>query len=156
MNHRLYNEGDKEIGFNKMLFQLLYKLVREYRSRPRFYAFLDERTTKHTPDRLRTMLNAKAARDLKIVHNPYRVCRFRKSHDVRLIQLADVLTGAIGYKVNGQETRADAARCKLDLLDHITSAAGVSSLAKPTQWPANGFDIWHIDLLARAEGIRRA
>ena len=28
MNHRLYNEGDKEIGFNKMLFQLLYKLIR--------------------------------------------------------------------------------------------------------------------------------
>lgn len=155
MNHRLYNEGDKEIGFNKMLFQLLYSLIRKFRSRPRIYAYLDERTTKHTPDRLRTMLNAKARRDLKIVHNPYRVCQFRYSHEVRLIQLADLICGAIHYKINRKDHAGDAAAHKIEVVEYLTNAVGLHTLAAPTPWPADGFDLWHIDLTARAKGVPR-
>lgn len=155
MNHKLYNEGDKELGFNKMLFQLLYKMVREYRHRPRLYAYLDHRTTKHTPERLREMLNAKAARDLHVTHFPYRVCHFRQSHESRMIQLADVITGAICYRANRKHLLVGAADYKKELADHIEREARVLSLSAPTRFPSDGFDVWHIDLTARARGVRR-
>lgn len=157
MNHKLFNEGDKEIGFNKMLFQLLYKLCRSYRNRPRFYAHLDFRTTKHGPDRLRRMLNAKAARDLRITHNPFRSCQFRKSHEVRLIQATDIIAGAIGYKANQKDQRTGAAWYKTELMLHITQCCGVQSLATETTFDASdrlGFDVWRIDLRSRAHGVK--
>lgn len=145
MNHKQWNEGDKEIGFNKMLFQLLFKFVRIFRSRPRFYVFLDDRTTKHTPDNLRKMLNAKAAKDLKISHNPYRYCEFHKSETQRLIQIADVISGAIAFRINQKNVLTGAAQHKIDTLAVITRLANVTDLRQPTGFPSNGFDIWHID-----------
>jgi hypothetical protein len=155
MNHQLYNEGDKEIGFNKMLFQILYKMIRIFRQRPRLYAYLDDRTTKHTPERLRRMLNAKAEKDLGISHRPYRVCQFRKSHEEPLIQLVDVITGAIAYSKNGKDMISGAAPPKVALMKHIAAEAKVYSLSIPTGFPSNGFDIWHIDLKKYARGVRR-
>lgn len=158
MNNKLYNEGDKELGFNKMLFQLLYQLVRKYRSRPRFYAYLDYRTTKHTPERLRSMLNRKSARDLRVTHNPFRVCQFRHSHDVRLIQAADIITGAIAFKMNQHDVVLGAATYKVDLMNHIAFEIGLRSLANPTtisQVQASNVDIWHIDLNSYARGVSR-
>lgn len=156
MNHRLYNEGDKELGFNKMLFQLLYSLARKYKSRPRFYAYLDYRTTKHTPERLRDMLNRKAARDLRVTHNPFRVCQFRQSHEVRLIQATDILTGAIAFKLNQHDVVVGAAVQKVELMNHITSEMNLRSLAYSTtyaQREMSNVDIWHIDLTSRAKGV---
>lgn len=156
MNHKLYNEGDKELGFNKMLFQILYKMVRDFRQRPRFYAYLDHRTTKHSPGRLREMLNAKAARDLRITHFPYRVCQFRKSHESRMIQLVDIISGAICYRVNRKHIEPGAASYKKEIADHIEAEAKVRMLSAPSRYPSDGFDVWHIDLTARAMGVRRA
>jgi hypothetical protein len=150
LNHKQYNEGDKEIGFNKMLFQLLFKFVRSFRSRPRFFAFLDDRTTKHTPQTLRKMLNAKAAKDLQIHHNPYRYCEFHKSETQRLIQIADVISGAIAFRMNQKNVLTGAAQHKIDMMDVITKLAKVSDLRLPTSFPANGFDVWHIDFDAAA------
>lgn len=156
MDHKLYNEGDKEIGFNKMIFQILYKMVRDFRHRPRFYAWLDHRTTKHAPERLRAMLNAKASKDLRITHQPYRVCQFRVSHESRMIQLVDLITGAICYKVNRKQNAPDAAAYKIEIANHIESEAKVLSLGSPTRYPSDGFDVWHIDLTAKAKGVRRS
>lgn len=145
MNHKQYNEGDKEIGFNKMLFQLLYKFVRIFRSRPRFFAFLDDRTTKHTTKALRNMLNNKASRDLQIHHNPYRYCEFHKSETQRLIQAADIISGAIAFRMNQKNIIAGAAQHKIGVMEVVRELANVTDLRLPTGFPSNGFDIWHID-----------
>lgn len=159
MNNRLYNEGDKEIGFNKMLFQLMFKLARVYRNQPRFYVHLDYRTTKHTPERLREMLNAKARKDLRVTHEPYRTCHFRQSHEVRLIQAADIITGAIGYRLNQHDLAVDAAAHKVELMKYVAELAGVRTLCRQTPFrhaDKKGFDVWHIDLNARAKGVSRS
>jgi hypothetical protein len=159
MNHLLYNEGDKEIGFSKMLFQLLFKFARTYRNRPRFYVYLDYRTTKHTPDRLRDMLNRKAARVLRVTHNPFRVCQFRQSHHERLIQATDIITGAIAFKMNQHDSEAGAAQQKIDLMKHIASEIGLVTLSRQTTYADSqklGVDLWHIDLSDRAAGLPRS
>lgn len=145
MDHKKYNEGDKEIGFNKMLFTLLYKFARIYKSNSLFHAYLDDRTTKHTPERMRSMLNARVKRELKLGYEPFRVCQFRKSHHVKCIQLADILSGAIAYATNRHDLKLDAATHKTELVKHIATLAKLPSLAMPTRYSPDGFDIWHID-----------
>lgn len=154
MNHRLYNEGDKEIGFNKMLFQVLFQFVRRYRQRPRFYAYLDGRTTKHTPEKLRTMLNAKASKDFSIVHNPFRVCQFRPSEAEPLIQLADILSGAVGYVTNEMDLKTGAAAHKVNLSAYIRDQLRLTSLGMPTDYATVGFNLWHFRHVAYVRGSR--
>lgn len=150
MNHKLFNDGDKEIGFNKMLFQLLFQFARKYRNRPRFYAYLDHRTTIHTPERMRQMLNGRAHKTLSVTHNPFRVCQFRHSEEVRLIQATDVITGAIAYHTNHRHFELNAASPKVELAQMIADKANLPFLSKPTPYSDSGFDIWHIDLTASA------
>jgi hypothetical protein len=145
VDHKTYNDGDASIDFNKYLFTLLYKFARVHRlNRNRFYAYLDERTTQHTPERLRIMLNARARRDLGYEYDPYRIVEFRDSKLDRLIQITDVLTGAVAYHTNEHHLTTGAARCKIDGARYIAKCAGTGSLAIATQY-RRGFDIWHLD-----------
>lgn len=136
-----------------MLFQLLFGYIRKFRHKPKFYAYLDERTTKHTPEKLRKMLNAKAWKEWRIDHRPYRVCQFRDSKAERLIQIADVLSGAIAYRWNSLDTRTDAAPQKVELMQHITERSGLVSLSLETPFDAK-FNIWPIDLTGRSRAPR--
>jgi hypothetical protein len=155
MDHETYNEGDKEIGFNKMIFTLLYKFARTYRSNSLFYVYLDDRTTAHTPENMRRMLNARVDRDLRLGYQPYRVCQFRKSHESRLIQITDIITGAIAYATNRHDLKSTAASHKITLVETITKLSGRPALSIPTPYGSAGFDIWHIDF-SRRKRVPRA
>lgn len=151
-DHKTFNEGDREIGFNKYLFTLLYKFARVYRSHSHFFAYLDDRTTRHTPQRMREMLNARVARDLKLGYAPYRLIEFRDSKKSRLIQATDILTGAIAYHTNRNFLRMDAAHPKKALADYITNLSKLGSLSVATTQGAaklRGIDIWHLDWEAK-------
>ncbi|MDB5602859.1 MAG: hypothetical protein JWN71_4903, partial [Xanthobacteraceae bacterium] len=76
INDKKYNEGDADLGFSKYLYTLLFKFARVYRPDYRFFVFLDERTTKHTPELLRTILNTRARRQKVRDFDPYRTVEF--------------------------------------------------------------------------------
>lgn len=141
---RHYNEGDSEIGFNKLLFTLLFKFVRLYRPYKVFEVYLDHRTTRHKPDDLRAMLNARAAREYNADYAPFRRLQFRHSETSRIIQMTDVVSGAIAYATNKHAARIAAADYKVAMAEHVARCAGVPSLAIPTPFSDRGFDIWHL------------
>jgi Protein of unknown function (DUF3800) len=146
VDHEKYNEGDPELGFSKFLFTLLFKFARVYQTDYRFYVFLDERTTKHTPELLRTILNARARRQNIRDFDPYRTVEFVKSEKSRLIQLTDVITGAIAYETNMHHVAPGAASYKIEMMRHVTACVHARRLAIPTPVAGKGFDIWHLDL----------
>jgi hypothetical protein len=147
MDHKTYNDGDKEIGFNKMIFFHLLNYARKYRSFA-FNVYLDDRTTVHTPEKTRMMLNGRVAREMPRRPARYRVCQFRLSHEVRLIQLADIFTGAIGSAMSGQHFRWDAASHKGALIRHIEAGCRHPSLSVKTGIRFDGFEIWHFQFNA--------
>ena len=149
VDHKKYSGGDRDLGFTKFMFTLLYKFARVYKSQILFYAFLDDRTTKHTPDGLKRTLNARVRRDAPRGYNPYRLVTFVKSEKSRLIQATDVITGAIAYETNAHHLATGAARHKIETMRHVARCAGVPSLALPTRYDGEGFDIWHLDLKRR-------
>jgi hypothetical protein len=150
VDHKKYNEGDAELGFSKFLFTLLFKFARVYRPEYRFHVFLDERTTKHTPDLLRTILNARARRQQIRDFDPYRTVEFAKSENSRIIQLTDLVTGAIASATNMHHLAPTASKHKTEMMHYMVKCCGVRSLAIPTPVPGKGFDIWHIDFEAAA------
>jgi len=145
VDDKKYNDGDSDLGFSKFLYTLLFKFARVYKSDYRFYTFLDERTTKHTPELLQTILNARARRQAIRNFDPYRSVQFVKSERSRLIQLTDVITGAIASETNLHHLALDAAPHKTEMMRHVTKCAKVRSLAIPTPVAGKGFDIWHLD-----------
>jgi hypothetical protein len=60
-NHKKFNQGDSEIGFNKEVYQLANKVGRMYDAYY-FHLYPDYRDTKSFPEELRLILNRGAAK----------------------------------------------------------------------------------------------
>lgn len=144
-DHRTYNEGDPEIGFNKYLFLLLDKHGRKYRSFPSFSAYLDRRETKHAPEQMCEMLNLRAKKR-RLAYEPFASVQFIRSENCRLIQVADIITGAIAYTCNRQFLASDAAKYRQSMANYVAQQAELGTLANETPYPHSlpGFDIWHL------------
>lgn len=143
-DHRQFNQGDREIGFSKMVFQLLMKHARLYPQR--LYAYLDSRTTRHSLDDLRFMLNRYALNRLDRGDYPFRRVVFRDSKESDLLQLNDVLLGAAAWVKNGHGDRPDASTAKSELARHILARAGLQSLDVDTPRNRKHFTVWNFRL----------
>lgn len=122
-DHHRFNSGNAEIGFNKLIYQLLlHKFGRVYGRTHGIEVFLDDRTTKHDPEDLRPMLNRHLAK-YEIKSEPFRRIRFRNSKDCDLIQLNDVLLGVVGFKRNLHDKKHDCSAHKKTLADYIVRRA---------------------------------
>lgn len=142
-NHHKYNGGEAEIGFNKLIFQLLlHKFGRKYGASKRIKVFLDHRTTKHDPEEMRPMLNRELAK--WGVHNdPFRQIRFRDSKICDLIQLNDLLVGIVGFKRNRRDKAPGCALHKIDLAEHILRRAHENEKPHRLNSPhAKRFAVW--------------
>jgi hypothetical protein len=140
---RRYVRGDKEQGFYKLYYQFLLKKFVPYAMSDdhRLYVYIDERTTKYKLSTLHAVLNngirATTARTGEIVKK----VEPRNSKECNLIQVADLLMGAIGYQCNGLDKRLEAARHKVELARYIAEKAGVKTLTENI-WGRPEFEIW--------------
>lgn len=102
-NDAKYNEGNSEIGFSKYVFTLLNKYTSLHKQLdPIFKVYLDERDTTHTLDTTRRSLNRRAFNDYGHWKYPiFDTIEYVKSHEHRLVQAADIITGAVAYIWNG-------------------------------------------------------
>jgi hypothetical protein len=134
LDHRTYNAGDPDIGFNKFLYQLLlHKVGIRFGDTERLYAYLDARTTTHSPSDLQLVLNNGTAKKLgDHTKAPWRLVVHRDSKTSRLLQVADIMTGAHAFHKNGHHRVRGAAPAKLRLAEHIAARAGVRELGHAT------------------------
>lgn len=148
LNHNRYNAGNREIGFNKFIYQLLLKFCRSYKGST-FHAHLDHRTTRHPLDDLRAILNHGARKTCQRHDAPFKTVQFRHSHDEVLLQAADMLCGAVAYRWNEQHLRPAATAAKIEMADHVRELARLRDLAAGTPYRAQRFTIWPFKLRDR-------
>lgn len=141
LNHTKFNQGSKEVGFNKEVFQLCSKFSRVYPTRL-FHIYPDNRPTKSATEDLRLMLNRALARKGDKRDWPFRRIHFRESHSCQLLQLVDLFTGAIAYHINGHASKKDASIAKIDLSNYILAKAGIANPLVDTAVRGK-FTIWH-------------
>ena len=141
--NELYNQGSREIGFNKEVYQLAMKCGRLYSTL--FHIYPDYRITKQRPEDLRFMLNKGIAKKGDKRDWPYRRVQFRDSKKTLLLQLSDLLAGALAYELNGHRKESDASPAKASFSDHIRYRAGIRDVFRDT--PIWGkFTVWHRQL----------
>jgi hypothetical protein len=144
LDHGRFNQGDRETGFSKMVFQLLYKHARLYPER--LYAYLDSRTTRQSLESVRFMLNRRCATKLGRQEFPFRRVVFRDSKESDVLQLNDVLLGAVAWVKNGHGQRPGASVAKTDLAAHVMAQAGLPSLDADTPRNRIRFTVWNFRL----------
>jgi hypothetical protein len=141
LKDKVFNEGSRETGFNKEIYQLCMKFARVYRT-PLFHVYPDSRTTKTRTEDLRLILN----RGLKTTGDrrdwPFRRVHFRNSQDWQMLQLVDVLIGALAFRLNRHDQKPDASPAKLELSRHILNRARITDVSQDTA-PKGKFTVWH-------------
>jgi Protein of unknown function (DUF3800) len=147
LDHKRFNEGSREIGFNKEIYQLASKFARLYPDRL-FHCYPDERPTNQLPGDLRDILNHGRRKSGDVRDWPFRRCHFRCSKQTLLLQLTDLLTGAIAYHINGHIDDPDASPAKRDLARFVLDRAGVRNPNCDTSVRGK-FTIWHRQLRSR-------
>lgn len=135
-DHKRFNQSDPDIGFNKMVYQLLlHKVGMRFGASHKIMVVLDKRSGSTDPDELRPMLNFDLRR--RGVDNfPFRRIELRDSKLCPIIQLNDLLIGAFGSHMNPDKARS---KHKLQLEDFVVSQA------KATCHPAS---IWGLNASA--------
>lgn len=142
LRHGVFNAGDRDIGFNKEIYQLVLKCGRLY-PRPIFHVFPDRRSTPHSTEELRTIINhGMHKKHGKAREWPVRKFQFRDSKELPLLQMADLMSGAIAYHLNGHVNRPEASPARKILASDIFSLAGIVTPMSDTR-PSGKFTIWH-------------
>jgi len=143
-DHKSHNQGSSEIGFNKLIYQLLlHKFGRLYAENHRLYVYLDKRTTKASLLTLQAMLNSGLAKQWDIRGFPIRRLDFRDSKSSDLFQANDLILGAMGHRKNGHQRLPSCSEHKRSLVKYIERAIGVQDVSASTRRDATAFTVWH-------------
>lgn len=152
LDHALFNAGSKEIGFNKEIYQLARKFAKVYPV-GLFHLYPDYRDTNQRPEDLRNILNHNRHKERDGRNWPFRRCQFRDSSKTPLLQLVDILLGAVAYGKNEHSKQPNPSPHKLELGRHIMRRAGIRDLAVDTSRTGK-FTVWHRVLQGKA-GVPR-
>jgi uncharacterized protein DUF3800 len=132
-----------ELGFSKELYQLCLKFARQY-PRALLHVYLDQRSTTESISEQKNIFNHGAH---KLYHRkdwPFRRLHFRDSRDLQGLQVADILLGAIAFRLNGHYAAPNASPARKELCDFVLRLARVTDVFRDTRH-AGRFTIWHRD-----------
>lgn len=151
-DHRTYNQGDRELGFYKFYYQLLLHGFGRYCTNPgseAIHVFLDYRTSSYKLSELRRFLNIGMRKKTGKWNDVFLTVEPRDSKKTELLQMTDLLAGAIGYQKNGYHLLAGANSAKVALSEYIAKKAGCSDLCSDTPFRQQRFRIWNFLLRTR-------
>lgn len=134
----------KEDIFYTLYYQLLtYSLCKYLPPDNPVHIVLHRRMTKYDLSELRRILNAGIA-SVNPGCSAALVKQLRHGDSIRypLIQLVDVLTGAIGYELNGFHLVDRASQGKIDVMRHLLERAGLKTFATTTPRSQHKFSVW--------------
>ena len=142
--HDIYNDGDKDLGLSKNYYQLiLHRYIRVYGEQASLFICLDRRfSSTRLPD-LQRILNAGAAKDYGLTFGPVRTLVSRDSKKDDLLQLNDVILGAISSVKNGRHIDPQTKTAKAELAKLVLRKTKLGSLDKDTPVYAKGFTVWN-------------
>jgi len=151
VNHKIFNSGDKELGFYKFYYQLLLLFGRSYYNSKnldtKFIIYPDHRNTKYSLNELKLILNNGISKKLQLTNiQPYKSIEPLNSKSSEIIQINDIILGAIGYIKNGYHLLADSSKAKVELCDYIVKLSGVENLSDDTKFTERRFTIWNFPL----------
>lgn len=143
----MLRSGDPEDHFYMFYWHLLYHKFHYYldRSGDALLITLDERSSSYPLSRLRDILNAKYWKHRRLV-DPVRSVEPCCSKRSDMLQLADVLIGAVGYHSNDHDKNPKASEARVELARSVCRIAGVGRLNQETRYAQMHVEIWPFKL----------
>jgi hypothetical protein len=133
LDHEKYNQGDQELGFYKLYYQMLIHWLKpEYR----YHIYLDwqQNRVQHRFSTLRDILRRKLSGRAGIASlEPV------GSKNIPLIELTDLLIGAVGYEWNNRNT----SDIKVAFCQQLAESMKIRNLKTSTYLVKEKFDIFH-------------
>lgn len=141
VDNAAWNGGDKELGFFKAWHTLLFSKIEEGNGyRIRLDAMELRQRTRLVE--LRNVLNARGMRDKNF---PYHCCESVEGSDSKgddLIQVVDILTGAVGYHYSRVHLESGASPAKIELAARIARHVGRKTLDFSSKPWERKFNVW--------------
>lgn len=141
LKDRVFNQGSREIGFNKDVYQLCMKFGRLYKIRL-FHVYPDQRPTGASTEELRLILNRGIRKKGDLRDWPFRRVHFQDSKSHYALQLVDILIGALAYRLNNHHQKDGASEAKGELSEYILRRANIKDVNLDTS-VAGKFTVWH-------------
>ncbi|MFT5654397.1 MAG: hypothetical protein ACI9XU_000111 [Arenicella sp.] len=137
LNHDEFNEGDSELGFYKLYYQMLVHWLKPGSS---YFIYLDWQQNSCT-DRFsslrQVLINKLIGRANIEALEPV------ESDTQPLVQLADLLIGAVGYHCNALDKLETASATKINFCRVLSESLERSDLTSPTYKSESKFNIFH-------------
>jgi len=150
VNHHKFNQGNKELGFYKFYYQLLLHCFGmpffKEGEQTRFVVHPDHRNSDYKLNDLRLILNRGMSKKLGYEVSPFVSIEPKDSKHAELVQINDIILGAIGFQKNGYQLLAESRKAKIELAEYIAERAGLINLCNNTVRKANRFTIWNFQL----------
>ncbi len=146
VDHKRYSGGDKEAGFYKFYYQFILNCFARNYPNVRFIVHLDYRNSSYSLDNFKDILNNGAAKKLGNTSRPFVAVEPIDSKKSEVVQLNDILLGAVGYQKNGLHLIPTGKESKRLLAAYIASSAGLRDLSHDTHYGQIRFKIWNIRL----------
>lgn len=139
LDHKKFNNGDREVGFSKEVYQLALKFGKLYPGL--LHIYLDERKTSQSPEQLRLILNRGISKSGDKRAWPFRRCHFRDSKSTPILQIVDLFIGSIAYCINGHIASPEASEARKELALHVLRRSGIRNPINGTEREGK-FTIW--------------
>ena len=144
-----HSQENKEQSFYKFHYQLFFhkfgKIYFKMDKMVRFVIHPDYRDAHFSLDILKRHLNGGMGRHFNDeVIAPFVSIQPIDSKKSEIIQIVDLIIGAIGYEKNGYHLHSSSSKGKIELCKYIAYKAGIKNLSECTSFSAKRFEIWNI------------
>ena len=145
IDYQTNQSHEKEVGFYRLWYQFLINSFREYcpSCDCRWRILLDERSSNQSLSDFQLMLNHGLQQKYGVGTNVIRAVEPVVSHRAPILQLADIIMGAIGFVMNDYHLHPEARQAKVLLSQYIAQQAGLVSLKQQPPMGMRYFAIWH-------------
>jgi hypothetical protein len=135
---------DKDKVLSRLYYQLLvHKFAKIYPSDVGMCVCLDHRNSSTPLEDLRRMINATLARDHEITHNPIKQLISQDSCDDDLLQLNDVILGAVCHARNGKHLLVETRPAKREIAQLVLDKSGLGTFEQSSPRGVHRFSVWN-------------
>jgi hypothetical protein len=144
-DHALRDDGGKNESLKRMYYQLiLHRLGKKHGKDCRLYVFPDKAKELSGLENFKSGLNSVLARDHGCQNSPIRAIELRDSSTEPLLQLNDLILGAVCYQKNRRFEADGAGHPKANLAGYILGRSGLEHYDRDTTMYRQDFTIWNL------------
>ena len=143
-DHDLRDDGGKCESLKRMYFQLImHRLCKKHGHDSKCYAYVDQAKELEGLDKMKYGLNSVANRKYGC-SDSLRALEFRTSHDEPMLQINDLILGAICAQKNKRFESVDAGQYKANLSGFVLGKSGLHNYDSDTPKSRRDFSIWNL------------